>query len=126
MSGAAAGKEQSNVRPFRYYDLEAAIDVLGAFITSGIRDEVEALRQEVGALRQQVESSEGTAVKDEESYLNQKEAAKFLGCSTSHIRKQRQLGHFPDPVKLSARDLRWAKSKLSQWAEQRVEESTSD
>jgi predicted DNA-binding transcriptional regulator AlpA len=103
---------------FPGYDLDTAIEVLGAFITSGIRDEVDWLRREVEALKEQVaDVPKATAPKpDKERFLNQREAAEFLGCSTGFIRKQALAGEFPEPVKLSSRDLRWARSDLIQWA----------
>lgn len=103
---------------FPHYDLDAAVEVLGAFITSGIRDDMEMLRRDVEALKEKFESvvTATESEPEEDRFLNQRDAAEFLGCSTTYLRKQLQLGEFPNPIKLSDRDLRWSRLALKQWA----------
>lgn len=115
MSGPTNSKSTDVFHRFPSRELDEAIEVLGAFITSGLRDEIEALRREVETLRDLVDSNEPDD--SEGGYLNQRQAAEFLGCSKSYIRNQRRMGDFPEPIKLGANNLRWGRATLSRWYE---------
>ena len=90
------------------------------------------LRKEVRELRRKLADLEGRGLRDVvipdnqddekgERYLNQSEAAAFLGCSREFIRQRRREGTFPKPVRLSARDLRWPISALEKWLREQGE-----
>ena len=99
---------------YSHDDLAAAIEVIVQFIAANSPSGIDVLRREVGALKEKLESD---AV--EERFLNQKQAAEFLGYSASYIRRLWREGKFPEPTRMSAKDLRWSQVTLTRWAASR-------
>ncbi len=60
------------------------------------------------------------------SLINEKEAGKFLDFSTRHMQGLRYRGGGPKFIRLSARCVRYRRSDLWDWANERLRTSTSD
>lgn len=109
-------------------EVEYVVKALFDVMTVDIRREVRELRQEVATLKvqddQPVEVCQESEAERSERFLNQTQAAKFLGCSREFIRLKRREGSFPVPVRLSSRDLRWPQSELEKWARDQMPEAT--
>lgn len=90
------------------YFLAAIADQVDRAVAVRVREELEQIKAQEGSPERPPETKE--------RYLNQRQAAEYLGCSVSFIRKQRRAGTFPEPTRLSPRDLRWARSELQAWA----------
>ena len=97
-------------------DLEHAARAFFNLLSADIRAELQRLRDEVRSLRDlRVEVVTRPDPPKADQYLNQREAAEYLGCSQEFLRLKRREGDFPEPVKLSARDLRWSRAALEEW-----------
>ena len=98
-------------------ELEHAARYLVAAVNDEISREMAKMWGEIER-RFEEHQPKATQKRDQkERFLNQRQAAEFLGCSVSFIRKQRLAGDFPQPTKINSRNLRWAESELRAWAE---------
>ena len=98
-------------------EVERAARYFGEALVGDLRRRVDHLQRKIEALERdgsRPEPGEGGA------YLNQRQAADFLGCSTEFIRRQRRAGRFPEPLRLGRRDLRWSQETLREWAAERA------
>lgn len=104
-------------------EVENVVQALFETMTVEMRRDYRMLERRVAALegKEKEESGPAESRKVEsggaERLLNQNQAAAFLGCSREYIRLKRREGDFPEPLKLSARDLRWPVSVLEEWAQ---------
>ena len=60
------------------------------------------------------------------AFIDDREAATFLGLSRSYMRQLRVAGGGPRFYRISAKAIRYKRSDLSEWAEARAATSTSD
>ena len=101
-------------------EVENVVQALFETMTVEMRRDFRVLEERVAALEGKDGGSpaEPQKAKKErkERLLNQNQAAAFLGCSREYIRLKRREGDFPEPLRLSARDLRWPVSVLETWA----------
>ena len=97
---------------------ERAVEYFAESLQRDTERKVEALRAELAELRAVLNSAPRGRSEPAAAYLNQREAAEFLGCSSETIRRRRLDGDFPEPVRLGSRNLRWSRADLERWAEE--------
>ena len=100
-------------------ELDRAASYFAAAVGEAIERELDKLRREIEQLKEGREEAARPSDKDDDRYLNQRQAAKLLGCSTGYLRKLCSEGRFPEPTRLSPRDLRWSRKELLEWVEAR-------
>ena len=103
---------------FQESEVERAARYFGEALVGDLRRQVDHLRRQVEAMRREGRA-DGERREAGPAYLNQRQAAEFLGYSVEFIRRQRRAGTFPEPIRLGLRDLRWSETTLRTWAEGR-------
>lgn len=63
---------------------------------------------------------------DQDSLLNEKQAAAILNYSTRALQKWRHKGSGPKFIRVSTRSIRYRRKDLIAWMDERTRQSTSD
>lgn len=60
----------------------------------------------------------------EQRLITRREVESLIGLKRSFIYRAMSLGHFPKPVKIGPKAVRWVEAEIREWIEDRINESS--